>query len=113
MGPVAEAVEELKNMAIEPTAISLRSLPSDSEDSKPLKIGIIGFGAFGQFLASRLSKKHIVSCIDQVDKVSLAVMLPEISCPVDESYPHSTQISQQRPKRLESTIINISKCPTF
>jgi hypothetical protein len=76
VGPVAEAVEELKNMAIDPTAISLRSLPSDSEDSKPLKIGIIGFGVFGQFLAGRLSKKHTVSCIDQVDKVRLLDVMP-------------------------------------
>jgi hypothetical protein len=75
VGPVAEAVEDLKNMAVDPKGLSLQTLPSDSEDTKPLKIGIIGFGTFGQFLAGRLSKKHDVSCVDLVDKVRITYLM--------------------------------------
>ena len=63
-------MEELKHMAIDPKEVSLATLPSDSKETKPLNIGIVGFGAYGQFLARRMSQKHQVSCIDKVDKVS-------------------------------------------
>lgn len=53
-------------MAVDP--VSLDSLPSDSENETPLKIGMIGFGAFGQFLAQRFTNGHEVSCIDRVDR---------------------------------------------
>ena len=38
-------------------------------DKKKMNIGIIGFGTFGQFLASKFLDDHEVSCIDSVDKV--------------------------------------------
>jgi hypothetical protein len=70
VGPVATAVEELKNTAVEPKEVSVMTLPSDATDTTPLNIGIVGFGTFGQFLATRFNKdKHHVSCLDQVDKV--------------------------------------------
>jgi hypothetical protein len=70
VGPVAEAVEELKAKGVmDPTEISLATLPSDSENLQPLNIGIVGFGNFGQFLATRMTQYHQVSCIDQMDKV--------------------------------------------
>jgi len=69
VGPVAQAVEQLKHSAVDVTDISLASLPSDSEDVKPLNIGVIGFDSFGQFLAKRLKRKHQVRCLDQMDKV--------------------------------------------
>ena len=53
-------------MAVDP--VSLDSLPSDSESETPLKIGMIGFGTFGQFLAQRFTNGHEVSCIDRVDR---------------------------------------------
>jgi phosphoglycerate dehydrogenase-like enzyme len=62
-------------MVVDPKDVSLATLPSDSEETKPLKIGIVGFGAFGQFLARRMSQNHQVSCIDKVDKVSLCKFL--------------------------------------
>jgi len=70
VGPVAAAVEELKTAVVEdPTEISLMELPSDSEDGEtPLSIGILGFGAFGQFLAAQMARKHRVSCLDKLDK---------------------------------------------
>ena len=72
VGPVAQAVERLKHSAlvVDPSEISLKSLPSDEEDIKPLNIGIFGFDAFGQLLAKRMSKKHRVSAIDKIDRVS-------------------------------------------
>jgi prephenate dehydratase len=69
VGPVLEAAEELKTEAMDPNELSLSTLPSDEEDVKPLNIGIIGFGSFGQFLAARMTQKHKVSCMDEVDKV--------------------------------------------
>ena len=69
VGPVLDAAEELKTEAMDPNELSLSTLPSDEEDVKPLNIGIIGFGSFGQFLAARMTQKHKVSCMDEVDKV--------------------------------------------
>jgi arogenate dehydrogenase (NADP+), plant len=65
VGPVADEVEELKHMPIDP--ISLDSLPSDSNTELRLKIGFIGFGPFGQSLAQRFKASHDISCIDKVD----------------------------------------------
>jgi hypothetical protein len=71
VGPVAAAVEELKATVVDdPKEISLMELPSDSDDGgDPLNIGILGFGAFGQFLANRMAQQHQVKCLDKVDKV--------------------------------------------
>ncbi|KAI2508297.1 prephenate dehydrogenase [Fragilaria crotonensis] len=66
VGPVAAEVEELKNMVVDP--VSLDTLPSDLEKENPLKIGFVGFGTFGQFLAQRFAASHHVSCIDRVDR---------------------------------------------
>jgi len=50
---------------------SKTSLPSDYEKTKQLKIGIFGFGSFGQFLGKKIVKTthHKVSCVDSLDKV--------------------------------------------
>lgn len=48
--------------------VSLDSLPSDLEKENPLKIGFVGFGTFGQFLAQRFAGSHHVSCIDRVNR---------------------------------------------
>lgn len=71
VGPVATAAEELKATVVEdPKDISLVKLPSDSDEIQPLNIGIVGFGSFGKFLASRMVQQHHrVSCMDIVDKV--------------------------------------------
>lgn len=84
VGPVAAAVEELKTTVVDdPRDVSLLELPSDSDDgSAPLNIGILGFGAFGQFLAARMSQKHRISCLDKADKTVTARNLGV------EFYPH-------------------------
>lgn len=78
VGPVLAAAEETQNMVVDPKDISLATLPSDLADTKPLNIGIVGFGTFGQFLAKRMSQKHRVACVDKVDKVS--IMLSVVIC---------------------------------
>ena len=76
VGPVAQSVEDLKHMAPDESEISLVALPSDSATGNTLKIGIVGFDTFGQFLAEHLSAKHKVSCIDLTqDKSSAAQKL--------------------------------------
>jgi hypothetical protein len=60
----------LKTMEVDPSQVSLASLPNDSGDTQQLNVGIIGFGEYGQFLARQMTKKHRVSCMDQLDMVS-------------------------------------------
>jgi len=72
VGPILDEVEELKTTVVDPTEVTLFKLPSDEENTTPLKIGIIGFGKFGQFLAARMKQDHIVSCMDESDKSSEA-----------------------------------------
>jgi prephenate dehydratase len=71
VGPVAEAVEAL-NLANEgkPSIgdLRLQKLPSDDDEARQLKIGLIGYGSFGNYLSQHLSQ-HKVRCIDTLDKV--------------------------------------------
>ena len=60
----------MKHMALEPEDASRLKVPGEEEDLKPLNIGIVGFGSFGQILARRLSLKHRVSTMDYEDRVS-------------------------------------------
>jgi prephenate dehydratase len=77
VGPVAEEVETIKRMTVDPKGTSLLGLASDSDGTKPLKIGIIGFDGFGQFLAQRLTRTHRVTCMDRQDKVRLRFSFPK------------------------------------
>jgi prephenate dehydratase len=70
VGAVADEVERLKHLAVsDPNQVSLRSLPSDSEDTVPLNIGVVGFDRFGQFLAKGMTLNHNVRCLDKSDRV--------------------------------------------
>lgn len=72
VGPLADAYEELKVQSeVDRSEVSLVSLPSDSDEIPPLKIGIVGFGSFGQFVAAEMKKNHRVSCTDEADKVRI------------------------------------------
>ena len=73
VGPVAEAVEALNlaNAGKPSTGdLRLKKLPSDEDEVRQLKIGLIGYGKFGSYLSQQLSQ-HEVRCIDTLDKVSL------------------------------------------
>ena len=74
VGPVQQAVEQLKHRVVDPDEVSLLSLSAEDANGsavKPLNIGIVGFDQFGQYIAQQLTQKHRVSCMDRVDKVSL------------------------------------------
>lgn len=99
VGPIKEAVEELKNKIVDPQEISLITLPSDSQDKAPLNVGIVGFGSFGQFLATRIAQKHKVSCMDTMDKSREARKLGV------EYYPHFD--SENFLKHLDVVILSV------
>eukprot|EP00986_Skeletonema_menzelii_P003406 scaffold1040_cov149-Skeletonema_menzelii.AAC.19 len=70
VGPVAEAVEALNAAnAGKPSTgdLRLKKLPSDEDEARQLKIGLIGYGNFGNYLSQQLSQ-HEVRCIDTLDK---------------------------------------------
>lgn len=77
VGPVAAAVEKLKHLNVDPTENSMATLPSDFEDSKPLNIGILGFGGYGQLLARKMTKNNRVTCLDILDRVREKVNGPQ------------------------------------
>jgi hypothetical protein len=81
VGPVADAAEQMKHMALEPQDTTLLKLPSEEQETKPLNIGIIGFGSFGQLLARQMARKHRISCLDFEDHVSFqGFYLPRSNC---------------------------------
>jgi prephenate dehydratase len=74
IGPLAQCVEELRRMApLDPTEQrQLQNSWRDAHNLQPaLKIGIIGFGPFGQYLARRMVRNHQMSSLDPTDKVSM------------------------------------------
>lgn len=73
VGPVKAAVDRIRQAPItESGADTVTSLPSDDRDAGPLKIGIVGYGRFGQFLGRTMERSHTVSCLDKVDKSEIA-----------------------------------------
>lgn len=69
VGPVKEAIDSLEGTNLSRADAIATSLPSDEEGSDKLKIGIIGYGAFGQFLGSKLSDTHHrICCTDPIDR---------------------------------------------
>ena len=71
VGPVADAVEALDAANAgkkHTTDLRLKSLPSDDEEARQLKIGFVGYGSFGQFLSKKMSEQHNLRCIDKLDK---------------------------------------------
>lgn len=79
VGPVAEAVEALqaanagrsKPRTVEDMKFE-QNLPSDDEEGRKLKIGFVGYGAFGQCLSKKMTSKHEVRCVDTLDKAKEA-----------------------------------------
>ena len=74
VGPVYEEVEASKTFTIKNRdELTVLHLPSDEDDDVngglELNVGIIGYGAFDQFLGQKFKERHNVKCIDQLDKV--------------------------------------------
>lgn len=68
VGPVHDAVQEAKRWNIENGHMLTQTrLPSD-EGIMKVNIGIMGYGAYGQFLGRKFAEKHTVRCIDVLDQ---------------------------------------------
>jgi NADP oxidoreductase coenzyme F420-dependent len=76
IGPVKNSLDALSKI---PVTTEFPSSPVASRQLKkdPLKIGIIGFGKFGQFLAKTFVKNNDVYCINKGDMSAVA---KEIGC---------------------------------
>lgn len=79
IGSIKNEVEGIQKLPSTLTAQSLSSAPVHTKVSqqKRLKIGIIGFGKFGQFLAKTFVKSHDVFAVDKDDMSATA---KEIGC---------------------------------
>jgi len=73
VGEVHDAVEGLKHITTRREDVTLLTLPSDKNTHCTLNIGILGYGAFGQFLGRKFAQdNHNVRCIDPLDKANVA-----------------------------------------
>jgi len=84
--------------------LRLKSLPSDDEEARQLKIGLVGYGSFGQYLSKQISSQHHLRCIDPLDKVSHCI-LRMFMFAFERSYlklllSHSLKNSRKRPKKI-------------
>ncbi len=84
IGSLKHSIEGLKSIPLEllksskiSNHISSYQSKNDQQIVPKLKIGIIGFGKFGQFLAKTLVKNHEVYCVDKDDMSNVA---KEIGC---------------------------------
>jgi len=70
VGPVRDHVGQSSRLREEDFELEERNI---EEESSLLNVGIIGYGAFGQFLAQKFAReKHSVLCIDRHDKANEA-----------------------------------------
>ena len=93
VGPVKDAVEQLKHMVIhDPSEMSLTA-SSAAMTTTSLNIGIVGFDHFGQYLAKHLTRKHRVSCMDRTDKVS-ELQIHFLSTIQEWMVPHTALVRQ-------------------
>lgn len=75
IGPVKAAIDGLATM---PVTAEFPSNPIiDKNKKEPLKIGIIGFGKFGQFLGKTFAKNNHVYCTNKAD---MSVVAKELGC---------------------------------
>eukprot|EP01038_Epipyxis_sp_PR26KG_P007668 gene7668-10432_t len=76
IGPIKNTLATLSNIPVTTEYPSI-TITNKKDTRAPLKIGIIGFGNFGQFLAKTFIKNHEVYCVDRNDRSSSA---KEIGC---------------------------------
>eukprot|EP00531_Pseudo-nitzschia_arenysensis_P009935 CAMPEP_0116137310 /NCGR_PEP_ID=MMETSP0329-20121206/12183_1 /TAXON_ID=697910 /ORGANISM="Pseudo-nitzschia arenysensis, Strain B593" /LENGTH=743 /DNA_ID=CAMNT_0003632223 /DNA_START=172 /DNA_END=2403 /DNA_ORIENTATION=+ len=79
VGPVSIAAEEIKIQRLkdEPEEVIGDTMAEEYVDTdSPLNIGLVGFGSFGQVLATRMiEENHRVSCLETSDKSAEAEAL--------------------------------------
>lgn len=71
LGPVKSTLDKLSKIPITTEYPSVTVAPARNKP-EPLKIGIIGFGKFGQFLAKTFVKNHHVFAVDKDDMSHVA-----------------------------------------
>jgi len=76
LGPVKTALDRLNKIPVT-TEFPAVSVAAARNKPEPLKIGIVGFGKFGQFLAKTFVKNHKVYAVDKDDMSHIA---KEIGC---------------------------------
>lgn len=76
IGPVKATLNTLNNIPITTEYPSVQVI-KNKEEGRRLKIGIVGFGKFGQFLAKTFVKDHDVYCVNKGDESAAA---KEIGC---------------------------------
>lgn len=76
VGPIKAHLENLAKVPIT-TEYPSAPLPLPKAATAPLKIGIIGFGKFGQFLARTFVQNNHVYCVSKEDKSAVA---KELGC---------------------------------
>ena len=72
VGPVKSAVESLAKVPVTPDLPSSPAVHRQAPTKDPLRIGIVGFGKFGQFLAKTFSKNNEVCVISKSDNSAVA-----------------------------------------
>lgn len=80
IGPIKSALATLANLPITteyPSVHEVMKLKDKLPKKEQLKIGIIGFGNFGQYIAKTFAKSHTVYAVSQGDKSKVA---KEIGC---------------------------------
>jgi len=78
IGPVKSTLDTLSRIPVTTEYPSVEaSNRTDKKAKLKLKIGIVGFGKFGQFLAKTFVKSHDVFCVDKDDMGAVA---KEIGC---------------------------------
>lgn len=82
LGSIKQTIDSLNNIPSSSTRVIAPSTTTTTNQSpengpKKLKIGIVGFGKFGQFLAKTFIKTHDIYCMDKDDMSTVA---KEIGC---------------------------------
>ena len=67
IGPIQSTLAALSNIPVT-TEYPSNVLTSNKPKKKKLKIAVIGFGKFGQFIAKTFVKNHFVYCVAQSDR---------------------------------------------
>jgi prephenate dehydratase len=68
IGPIKAALEDISQQPLRDNNILLTPYIPKRPLQKRLKIGIVGFGKFGQFLAKTFVKNHDVYCVSKDDR---------------------------------------------
>jgi prephenate dehydratase len=72
LGPIKQSIDTLAKVPMLDQHSTKTVVEEEGSKKSPLKIGIVGFGKFGQFLAKTFTKDHMVYCMDKDDMSATA-----------------------------------------